>query len=377
MPRIAVLGQIGLLSAMVLVLTGSGLASGFAPPVIYPADQGPNFVTIGAFNRDGKTDLAVTNLLSNDVSVLIGNGDGTFQPAVNYPVGISPTGVTELCSRASLHVENLAVVNSGSDTVSVLIGNGDGTFQPAVEYSLGTGKSPRAVLMGDFNLDGSCDLAIANASGGSNNNGNIAILLGNGDGTLGPASNYDTLGVEPVALTVGGYNNDVFSDLAVANFASNSVTIFLGNGQGGFTASGDYPTGVGPSSITGFFESSSALNLVTANSGSNNITELYGADDGTFPHSKNLPVGTMPVSLTVGIFNQSNILLDIAVANEGDSTISALLGQSKRPYLRKPATFATCSSPQSVVTIDANLDGKEDLVVACAEGVGVMLNTGP
>jgi len=262
-----------------------------------------------------------------------------------------------------------------SNSVSVLVGDGDGTFQPAVDYSVGTGTNPRSVAWSDFNGDGFCDLAVANSSGGTNNAGNLAILLGNGDGTFQPAANYDTLGSEPVALTTGPFDSNQSQDVAVANFASSSVTIFLNDGNGGFTASGNYSVCVGPASISLIFIVS-GFDLVVANFGSNDITLLVNTGNGTFNRSKNYAVGNMPVSVGVGNFNGGR-LFDLAVVNKNDNTVSVLIAKLFKPLFRFPINFATCPSPQSLVALDLNHDNISDLVMACSDGVGVMVNTGP
>src|SRR5215469_16765857 len=139
-------------------------------------------VATGDFNGDGKLELVVANSADNNVSVLLGKGDGTFQPAVNYRVGSSPwsAAVGDFNGDGKL---DLVVSNSGDNNVSILLGRGDGTFQAAMNY--GAGTNPTLVVVGDFNGDGKLDLATANE--GSNN---VSVLLGNGDGTFRAAVDY-------------------------------------------------------------------------------------------------------------------------------------------------------------------------------------------
>jgi hypothetical protein len=149
------------------------------------------------------------------VSILLGNGDGTFQTALNYPAGT-------VCFSVAVGDFNgdgkpdLAVANS---SVSVLLGNGDGTFQAAVNYLAGPYST--SVAVGDFNGDGKLDLALTDESGSS-----ASVLVGNGDGTFQPAVSFGT-GAEPVSIAVGDFNGDGKADLAIANEASNNVSILL------------------------------------------------------------------------------------------------------------------------------------------------------
>ena len=118
----------------------------------------------GDFNEDGHSDLVVANYNSNNVSILRGNGDGTFQAAVNHDVGSYPESVVIDDFNADGH-SDLAVANRGSNTVSVLCGNGDGTFQDSSSASVGS--YPNSVTAGDFDADGKCDLAVANEGSSS------------------------------------------------------------------------------------------------------------------------------------------------------------------------------------------------------------------
>src|SRR5258708_9365097 len=133
--------------------------NGFQAAVNYGAGNGPVFVAVADFNGDGKADFAVANVIGNNVSVLLGNGDGTSLPAVNYAVGSSPFALA-VGDFNNDGKPDLAVANQDSNNVSVLLGNGDGTFQAAVNYQ--PGSLPYSIAVADFNGDGKADLVVAN-----------------------------------------------------------------------------------------------------------------------------------------------------------------------------------------------------------------------
>src|SRR5262249_54656767 len=205
-------------------------------------------VATGDFNGDGRLDLAVANHIGvylakggtyqpgGTVSVLLGNGDGSYQPPVPYAVAPDPLalvigdfdgdGRTDL-AVAGNQAEYNGLVPSDHETVSVLLGNGDGTFQPAVRYPAGT--SAVSLVAGDFNGDGRPDLVFGiddyDANGSFQSNSAIGVLIGNGDGTFRPAAKY-VLGRHSLgAVVAGDFNGDGRLDVAVAiaNGASNYV----------------------------------------------------------------------------------------------------------------------------------------------------------
>jgi len=197
----------------VSVLLGNG--DGTFQPAVNSAAPNAGSVAIGDFNRDGKLDLVTTNLESNNVSVLIGNGDGTFRTAVNYAVGVFPYSVAVGDFNGDGKLD-LAVANSTcksvclfAGSVSILLGNGDGTFQAAVNYKVA--PTPSYVAVRDFNNDGKLDLVTANGIG------NMTVLLGNGDGTFQVGVNYTVGGQIPVSGAVGDFNGDGAPDLAFLN----------------------------------------------------------------------------------------------------------------------------------------------------------------
>ncbi|MGH9316094.1 MAG: FG-GAP repeat domain-containing protein, partial [Thermoanaerobaculia bacterium] len=128
----------------------------------------PYSIAVGDFNGDGKPDLATANT-GDGVSILLGNGDGTVQAAVNYGVGTAPLSVAVADFNGDGKAD-LGIANFSSGNVSILLGNGNGTFQPVVNY--GAGSGPRFLAAGDFNGDGKPDLAVANQ-----NSNDLSVLL--------------------------------------------------------------------------------------------------------------------------------------------------------------------------------------------------------
>ena len=170
------------------------------------------------FNGDGQADLAVANHYGHTVSILLGNGDGTFQAEIAYSAGTSPISVEAEDFNGDGQAD-LAVANWASWDVSILLGHGDGGFQAPVSY--GAGINPSCVEVEDINKDGHPDLAVANRW-----SWDVTVLLGNGDGTFIAVGNYGT-GDAPYSLDAEDFNGDGHPDLAVANSGLFEVSILL------------------------------------------------------------------------------------------------------------------------------------------------------
>jgi Concanavalin A-like lectin/glucanases superfamily/FG-GAP-like repeat/PKD domain/Cadherin domain/RTX calcium-binding nonapeptide repeat (4 copies)/FG-GAP repeat len=358
----------------------------FSPAVNYDAGGDIRSVAMGDFNGDGHPDLVTANSDSLDVSVLLGNGDGSFKPAVQYAVGSFGSGPWSVAVGDFNGDGHPDLVTADSDdsnrsvNVSVLLGNGDGTFQSAVNFAAGSG--PHSVAVGDFNGDGHQDLATAN-SGTSDG----SVLLGNGDGSFQSAGNFPVAEQFPSSVAVGDFNGDGRQDLAVASLA-NKVSVLLGNGDGTFSQWTFNATfGSGTSSVAvGDFNGDGHPDLVTANAGSANVSVLLGNGDGTFRSAVNMATGSGPTSVAVGDFNNDG-RQDLATANYGDpsnSTVSVLLGNGDGTF-QSAINFATGSGPTSVSTFrpqsvavgDFDGDGRQDLATANSNSntVSVLLNT--
>ena len=263
----------------VLLNTGNGT---FGPATTYNSGGNvPGSAATGDFNGDGKPDIVVANQCASllDCShgvlgVILGNGDGTFQPAVSYPIGgNSPAGLTvrDFDGDGKLDVAVVSQPNCCLDgsigSVNILLGNGDGSFRMSVAYPTGDPDST-AVVAGDFNGDGKLDLAVANGNCALPSpedvpvcgTGSVGILLGNGDGSFQAAVRFSTVDAFAFTLTTGDFNGDGRLDLAVGNTncedlrgscgVSSSIAILQGKGDGTFaplsptlraTASGRLP----------------------------------------------------------------------------------------------------------------------------------------
>lgn len=322
-------------------------------------------MVLGDFNRDGKADIAHTNVASNRVFIRFGSGNGTFSTGNSFSVGTVPLAVTAADFNGDGKLD-LAAANSGSHNVSVLLGNGDGTFQTAAAY--GAGTSPFSIATGDFDHDGKSDLAVAN-----NGSSNVSVLLGQGDGTFASAVHYGTA-AGPFGVTVADFDRDGSPDLAVANYRADSVSILTGNGDGTFDTAVDYAVAHRPSAVAvGDFNGDGAIDLATSNFGSANVSVLPGAGNGTFGAAANYPAGTNPYSVATGDFNADG-LTDLTVANNSGG-ISVLLGSGNGTF-QAPISRTAGAEPNQVSTADFNGDGKADLAVLSGEGITILMNVG-
>ena len=281
----------------------------------------PLQVIVADFNRDGKLDLAVANSIYNTVTVLLGKGDGTFQAPVAYATGTNAQWLVAADFNGDGKLD-IATTNYEGDywggSISILLGNGDGTFEGQIRYPVGV--NPFGVMAADFNHDGKLDLAVVC------NNGyyGVWILLGNGDGSFQSPVYYPS-GYNPRVGVVTDLNGDGNPDIAIANCISNSVSILFGDGAGNFASQIVYPAGVCPATLAGGdFDGDGNFDLIAPNSGSNNVSLLKGSVSGAFQTGNSFAVGSNPMFVAVGDFN-NDTALDLVVTNVNDNSVSVLM----------------------------------------------------
>jgi hypothetical protein len=342
------------------VLLGNGDGS-FQPPINYTTGIRPLAVVVGDFNRDGILDLAVTNY---GVSVLLGNGDGTFRAPVKYAAGTQPWGIAvgDLNGDGILDLV-VGDVRLPSDAVRVLLGKGDGTFQPARSYTTGaTGDFIASVAIADVNGDGIPDL-VAAAAGTSFT---VKVLLGKGDGSFQLAHSYP-VGPQPSFVAVGDFNGDGKSDLAVANSFSSNVSVLLGNGDGTFQAPPRYDTGSFPIAAVARDLNGDGipdLAMVVGLGGGDSVSVLLGQAGGGFQAAVQYPVGKATGTLAVADVNGDGIP-DLVVPTAGAAAnyaVSVLLGNGDGTF--QPAVASPVGNySRSIALADLNGDGFPDLVM--------------
>jgi hypothetical protein len=179
-------------------------------------------------NGDGFADLAVREFIPDAAGVLLNRGDGTFKPATTFPTGDSPLSVAlgdvNKDSRLDIVVGNGDAIESSQSTVSVLLGNGDGTFQPKTDFL--TSLAPTGLALADFNRDRKLDIATLRPGPGI-----LSVLLGNGNGTFQVAQDFPVTDSGPTHLAVADLNNDRLPDVVVTDYEQNgNVRVFLNDG---------------------------------------------------------------------------------------------------------------------------------------------------
>ncbi len=339
----------------VSVLLGNGDGTFQTQQTVVVGDR-PDALAVADLNNDGRPDLVVANQNSNTVSVLLGNGDGTFQPQQTYTVGPGPDAVAVADVNGD-GIPDQIVANSGplgdpNHTISVLLGNGDGTFQPQQTFDVG--RDPVAVAVGDLTGDGKPDLVIANY-------GDDTVSLLRNDTT--PGSRLVQLTALPPLPTDQGpqavaiadvYGDGAPDDIVVANYVSGTVSILRGNEDGTFVREPSIPVGANPIAVAvANLTDQKIPDIITANAGDGTVSVLRGLGQGVFQAAQSYPVGTFPAALAVTDVNGDGNL-DFVVANDLDNSVSVLLGDGNYGFT---APLTTAGIGMRNTPFVANLDG--------------------
>lgn len=350
-----------------LVAVSNGFPSNdiFGPPDFLTGLGSFRFIAIDDLDKDGALDLVVGKESGNEVSVFLGNGDGTFGPATTFPAGDVPWSVATADFDNDGNLD-LAIADRKSGDVSILQGNGDGTFGP--DSRLPAGSLTQAVATGDFNRDGNPDLAVANR-----NLPDLVVFLGNGDLTFGPGTNLAAGNARQSALAVIDLDGDGNEDLTVANEGDSQFAVLLGDGIGNFQPASFF---LGGGVVTSFaaadFDADGRIDVAMPSWFEDLAGILLGAGDGSFGPRTTVNVGSFPTAAAAADFNLDG-KEDIAVANLVGQDVSISLGNGFGGFM--PDVRIPISAAANHVSVgDFNGDAKPDLAVATGSGVAILLN---
>jgi hypothetical protein len=364
--------------------------------------NGATGVAAADLNGDLKIDLVVTCGGSDSISIYIGRGDGTFMPPASIstsPDETLPTAVV-IADLDADSKQDLIVTSAGGSLVAVFKGRGDGTFNPAVDFNVGL--SPTSLAVGDINKDGKLDIVVTNA--GDNT---IGVLLGDGLAGLGAQTAYG-VGVAPVGVAVADFNKDGWDDVLVTNNGEDTTSILLNDTAGVLDFPNPNSVGGSPTAlVVGDFNSDGNLDFATSNSGDNTASLVLGLGNGLFNNAQSIGVLGNPVAIeakdtnadgTLDLFLSGNgevqVLplqaaavvgykiavgatpgasatadfdedgnLDVVIANVGGNSVSVLSSYGNG-FFRPALTLATGTSPAAVTTADLDNDGHMDFIVA-------------
>ncbi len=346
-------------------------AQNFKNPRMISTSSDPSTISQGDFNGDGKTDLAyLDGGAPRGLHILLGNGDGTFQHGQDIQL---PSGIGGAITVADVNKDGKPDIVLGGGgpqgQIGVLLGQGDGTFQAPIVSQFPAGGPSYAEInsvigVADFNGDGAADLAAADVQDNV-----VYILLGNNTGSFTLKATLPS-GTASTTVFTGDFNGDGHQDFIVQSVLGAGVTVFLGKGDGTFQSGVGY---TGPHNITSMLladmDGDGHLDLVVSGFG-NTIDILHGNSDGTFATSSeggSSYGGPGATLLAIADFNADGIL-DIATAS--DNGISILLGKGDLSYAF-PVPYSGSPTPNSAVMADFNADGYKDFAEIAPGGIAL------
>lgn len=354
----------------------------FTPTSRHHVGHAPQALAAGDFNQDGWLDVVTANSTSDDVSVLLGNGNGTFRSAVSFGVGKIPMFVASDDFDGDGKLD-LAIALSGSDQIQILKGRGDGFFDPFGSYS--TGKGTTFLAVKDLDGDGSPDIVAANSGRfGYYPPFSVSVLLNDGSGRMSDPRMYETdgrNGMFPTGVLAEDLTGDGRPDLAITwsqpswRTPNGLISLLVNQGDGRFAVGQVLQAGKTLSAVTGAdVDRDGRVDLIATSLFTDSINILLQEKSGVFRPLDPIRVGFSPVAVRVHDLNGDGIA-DLVVTNRDSSSVSTLLGNGRGEF-REAGHFGVGRAPSGLIVNDFDQDGLPDLATAdsSSNGVSVLLN---
>lgn len=352
-------------SSSISILLGNGTTGfGTASNITTIAGNNPIWVTTADFNNDSKPDLAVSHFTNGFISILLGNGNGTFAAPINFTLGASLSKIVAADFNADGKIDIV-----GADYYSgawIAFGNGNGTF--ATQTQLAPGNGAVSLEIGDINNDFHTDIITVN----SNSSNNVAILTGVGDGTFNAVSNL-TVGGQPKSVAIADLDNDGNKDLVFTANATNSIAVLINNGGGTFGLANSYACDYAPTyAIILDVNADGKKDVITANNAS--ISVLLNSGSGVYGAATNF-FSSSPQMLITNDFNNDG-KSDLVTANYYTDNYNLFIGNGAGSFANKTSYYAG-GYCQSTTCGDFNGDGKIDVVTSNPDGnINILLGAG-
>lgn len=326
-----------------------------------------NSVAAADFDGDGLVDVAACERGSPHLIVGLGRGDGGFDllPSQTFDQSVLHVLTGDFNDDGS---EDLALFDA-EGTILSLIGRGDGTFETRIPLGPSVSGAIAVGIAGDVNHDGHLDVVTANAY-------DVSVILGDGSGAFSYRRVF-AAGRTPSRVHRADLNNDGWPDLLVANWLGGDVSIFLNDRSGNFVEDGRYPVAPYMGAVTsGDFNGDGLPDFAAVDRLNGQVAVFLGHDTGGFTPGSQFAVGQNPSDVVAADFN-SDDRLDLAVCNQGGNDVSILLGQGDGTF-QTQARFAVGENPFSLATADFNGDGWVDLISANwdSDDVSIILGNG-
>jgi uncharacterized protein (TIGR03437 family) len=356
---------------LVVELLGSdgSVENTFQDTLPFTPDPALSLIVAADFNGDGKMDVAVSNpgnpgTDNGSVAVLLGKGDGTFQPAKTFPAGQNPSALAAADFNGDGNID-LAAGSSVAGTIAVLAGDGQGNMGTAVSYGNGGDAQaiPVSILAIDLNGDGRPDLAVANQGFVTVPNSSISMLLNTGSGFQPKFNAPLALSLIPNFLAYADLNNDGNTDLVAASPAASAVIVMFGKGDGTFQTQGAYAAGNSAGAVALLPLEDTSTMLASLDEISGGMWLIDVSPEGSVPAPPLHIVGGAPTGIALGDLNGDGE--QDAVVTGGSSDVSVLL--AAKNVFQPPAGYSLAQPspmPRAVAIGDMNNDGKPDVVVA-------------